>query len=54
MNTTNYQSQTYPTLTQLIVISSADYLKLRTLMIAQNELEKFIKWQRSKYIRITR
>ena len=53
MNTTNYQSQSYPTLSQLVIITKADYQKLRSLMIERNEVEKFIKWQKARYIRIT-
>ena len=52
MNTNNYQSQSYPTLSHLIEISSRDYEKLRRLMLERGELEKFQKWLRHKYIRI--
>ncbi len=53
MNNTNYRSLTYPTLTHLVELTANDYAKLRRIMMERNEIEKFIKWQQAKFIRLT-
>ena len=52
MKSLTYQSSSYPTLSQLIEITASDYNKLRHLMTERGELEKFVNWQKSKFIRI--
>lgn len=53
MNNTPYQSSYYPSLSQLIEITASDYSKLRRIMSERGELEKFIKWQKHKFIKLT-
>lgn len=53
MNTQGYQSHYYPTLSALVEITASDYLKLKRIMTERDELPKFIKWQRGKFIRLT-
>jgi hypothetical protein len=49
MKSLPYQSQSYPSLSQLIQITARDYAKLRLLMMQRGELSKFTQWQRGKY-----
>ena len=53
MNNQPYQSQDYPTLSQLIEITHSDFNKLRNLMTERGEYYKFTKWLQGKFIRIT-
>ena len=53
MEAITYQSSAYPTLSQFVEITASDYVKLRVIMTKRNELEKFIKWQKGKYFRLS-
>jgi hypothetical protein len=53
MNNTPRKSLSYPTLTHLVEITASDYHKLRSIMTERSEIEKLIKWQKGKFIRLT-
>lgn len=48
----SYSSSDYPSLTHLVEIKRADFIALRNLLIKEDEMAKFVKWQEHKFIRI--